>query len=77
MIVKDLIKMLKNEDPNAEVMIEQPSHDHWHSMLAAEVSSVETKTIRDSEYHSSNKIVSDDPEKYGVEDEDREVVVIG
>jgi hypothetical protein len=60
MTVRDLIKMLEGEDPELQVRIAQPTHDHWRSIKAAVPRSIEVLPVKRSEYHSADVISSYD-----------------
>ena len=73
MKVSELIERLENLDPEKEVMFEHPSHDHWRTVLASEVSQVSENMVKYAEYHRQY-VLADDYE----EDEPRiKVVLIG
>ena len=73
MKVSELIERLENLDPDMEVMFEHPSHDHWRTALASEISHVEENTVRYAEYHRQY-ILSDG---YDEDDPRQEVVLLG
>ena len=73
MKVSELIERLENLDPEMEVMFEHPSHDHWRTVLASEVSQVSENMVKYAEYHRQY-VLADDYD----EDEPRiKVVLIG
>ena len=73
MKVSELIERLQNLDPDMDVMFEHPSHDHWRTVLASEVSQVSENTVRYAEYHRQHVLAEgrDDDESC------KEVVLIG
>jgi hypothetical protein len=72
MTVQELIERLTEMDPEMEVHIKQPSHDHWHTMLAPEVCEVDELEVKSSAYHSEDVIADGDHDEHGT----RMVVVI-
>ena len=73
MKVSELIERLKDFDDDMEVMFEHPSHDHWRTVLASEVSQVSENTVRYAEYHRQHVLAE------GRDDDEpcKEVVLIG
>ena len=59
MTVKELIKALKDEDPDMPVYFAHPSHDYWRNTLASEVDELEPGTVQHSEYHGQMKVVEE------------------
>ena len=57
MKVKDLIAVLQQQDPEATVVREVPSHDYWGTTLALSVLAVEEVRIKHSAYHDTNQII--------------------
>lgn len=60
MNVKELIEMLKHEDPTAEVHFSYNSGDHWRTHLAPTVDSVSVEVVEYSEYHRMDKVLDDE-----------------
>jgi hypothetical protein len=67
MNVRELIEELKYMDPDAEVCLTYNYGDHWRTIVAPTVNSVEMGSVEYSEYHQMDKVSQDD-----YEDDDRE-----
>ena len=73
MTVRELIALLKEEEPSMPVLFAYNYGDHWHTTVAAQIDRVEVRRVRFSEYHSMDKVVEEsDDESPG----DDEVVVL-
>ena len=59
MQVHELIAQLQTVNPFLQVHIEQPSHDHWRTMLAPVVTSVEETSVIHSDYHNEWSIAKE------------------
>ena len=81
MRVQDLIELLQQENPEAEVHFSYNYGDHWRTQVAPTVDSVETGYVKYSDYHRMHKVTDDEDDIYledGERDEDiKEVVLIG
>jgi hypothetical protein len=81
MKVQDLIELLQQENPEAEVHFSYNYGDHWRTQVAPTVDSVETGYVKYSDYHRMHKVTDDEDDIYledGERDEDiKEVVLIG
>jgi len=66
MKVQELIEILKRQDPESEVVVSQPTHDHWGTIAVRDLKRVENDTVVWSDYHE--KYVLD---KESDDDEDR------
>lgn len=64
MTVKELIEELKYFDEDTEVYFQHPSHDYWHTELAARVQGVEAGDVVYSDYHSQMTIADSESESY-------------
>jgi hypothetical protein len=73
MKVQELIALLQDMNPEADVHIAYNYGDHWRTVVAPEVRSVTETYVIESNYHSMPKVVDDESE---VDDEATEVVVI-
>ena len=67
MTVAELIERLQNFDPNMEVKIAQPTHDHWKNVLASDIDDVDELEVEYSDYHSS-LVIGDGEEEYDDDD---------
>lgn len=80
MKVKDLIELLGDFNPEADVLFTYNYGDHWRTTVAAEIDSVGDGKVVHSAYHDMAKVVDDDP--YADRDDDsddegvREVVLL-
>lgn len=82
MKVADLIELLGDFDPEAEVHMAFPAGDYWRNTLAPSVCSVGDGSVRHSTYHDQDILVEDRYEDDEDEDQTperrgRPVVVIG
>jgi len=80
MNVKELIEMLQDMNPEAEVHFAYGYGDHWRTTVAPSASRVFQGQVQYSEYHRMDKLVEDEDEMYE-EDGDynenvRKVVII-
>lgn len=78
MTKKELIAKLAVFEDDDEIRIETPSHDHWNTVIARQIYSVEHARIARSDYHRADKIL----DEYPSEDEDTDgpvsrVVLLG
>ncbi len=65
MKVSELIERLQQEDPEADVHFSYNYGDHWRTMVAPKVRTVEEAAIEWSDYHRMPKqIDSDDDEPF-------------
>ena len=82
MNVKELIEMLKLEDPTAEVHFSYNYGDHWRTQVAPSVDSVESGIVEYSDYHNMDKVVDSEDDVYDEETGElnsdvRRVVILG
>ena len=59
MKVKDLIKLLGEHDPEAEVGFVHPSHDYWRTKLVSVVDEAVEGDAIISEYHRAWRLADD------------------
>ena len=71
--VQELIDMLSEYDPQAEVMVQHQAGDYWRTPLASNVTDVDLVEVNYSSYHRQDKVVDD--EDFG-EEGNREVVIL-
>ncbi len=78
MKVSDLIEMLEDFNPEAEVLFAYNYGDYWRTTVAARIDSVEDAKVVYSDYHSMDKVVMghDEPEDEGPAGT-RNVVLLG
>lgn len=69
MKVKELIRLLESEDPEASVHFQYPSHDYWGTVLASEVSGARDASIKWTEYHREYKLLD-----YYIDEDDRDEI---
>ncbi len=74
MRVSELIDLLGNFDPDMEVAFGYPSGDYWHSQLAQTPFDAEIRGVVYSDYHSRDKVVSDNEDNAG--EYDKKVVLL-
>ena len=60
MKVQELIERLKFANPEAEVHFTYGSGDYWHTVVAPKVTSVDDGLVQYSEYHRTDKLVTDE-----------------
>ena len=71
MNIRELIDMLKMEDPELDVVFQVPSRDYLRTMLTPAVEAVEGATfVKYNEHHKCEAMASDD------EDDDARAVVM-
>jgi len=75
MKVSDLIELLQQEAPDAEVHFSYNYGDHWRTQVAPTVDSVEVGYVVHSAYHSMDKVV--DEEDFDFDEDTGEPVVKG
>jgi hypothetical protein len=71
MKVSELIALLQQQDPNADIHYSYGSGDYWRTLLCPTVSRVYEGFIIPTEYHNGFKLIEDQDE-----DDVRTVVVI-
>ena len=71
--VQELIDLLSEQDPQAEVMVQHKAGDYWRTKLASNVIDVDLTEVNYSSYHRQDKVVDD--EDFG-EEGNREVVIL-
>jgi hypothetical protein len=59
MKVKDLIKLLEEHNPEAEVGFSHPSHDYWKTQLVGVVKEAEEAEVIISEYHQAWRLADE------------------
>jgi len=57
MKVRDLIKQLLDQDPEAEAHLSYGYGDHWHTEVAPKIGSVESARVIHSDYHRMDRVV--------------------
>jgi hypothetical protein len=72
MTVKELIEELQSFDENMEVKFSYNSGDYWKTTLAEDVCQIDTHYVKYSEYHRTNKLISE----YDDIDDDVQAVVL-
>jgi hypothetical protein len=82
MKVSELIELLEQQNPDAEVHFSYNYGDHWRTQVAPEVDSVETGMVEYSDYHSMDKVVDSEDDVYDDETGElnsdvRKVVILG
>lgn len=77
MKVSDLIDLLKDFNPEAEVLFAYNYGDYWRTTVAARIDSVADAKVVHSEYHSMDKVVMRDDEDDEVPAGARSVVLLG
>ena len=60
MIVKELINILVNADPDDEVQFAYNSRDYWRTEIASPVEEVGRENVQWSEYHETYKTMGED-----------------
>ncbi len=73
MTVQELINRLEQYDPQTQVHFAYNYGDHWRTMVAPAVQSVEEMRIEYSGYHEQFKLVDDEEED---NDEQQSVVIL-
>jgi hypothetical protein len=71
-LILELLDMQATGGGDLPVRFAYPSGDHWHTILAEEVTSVNAGATQYSAYHSKESVVdnSDAPEDYDPEQDD-------
>ena len=64
MLVHELIEMLQNQDPNAEVLIQEPTKCYWNRNAAKDIVMVESLPVKHSDYYNSLVIKEDEGGEY-------------
>lgn len=72
MTVQELIEQLQGFDPQTEVHFAYNYGDHWRTMVAPQVGSVEELYVKHSSYHGMPALADDDE----LRDDQKPVVVI-
>jgi len=62
MTVRELMEVLRDYDPEAEVRVAQDSHDHWRTTLARPLDTVSNQLVVFSRYHEFDVVVDEDDE---------------
>ena len=76
MTVQELIELLRYEDPKSEVHVVYQSGDHWRTLLAPKVRSVEEARVESSKYHGTDTLLEDDDMDGETYDKARQVVTL-
>jgi len=77
MTVQELIELLSNEDPKAQVHVTYSANDHWRTVLAPPVRSVDGEArIERSDYHGTDTLLDDDDCDGETYDKARQVVAL-
>lgn len=61
MKVKEMIELLKQEDPDDEVHMAFPYGDHWNNKCAPPVTGLSVEKVAYSEYHENMKLFDENP----------------
>jgi hypothetical protein len=69
MLVRELIELLQDQDPDLEVHFSYNYGDHWRTEVAPVVDTVDVANVTYSDYHEMHRLV-DDNEDDECEDED-------
>jgi len=82
MKVSELIELLEQKNPDAEVHFSYNYGDHWHTEVAPSVESVKSGMIEYSDYHRMDKVVDSEDDVYDEETGElnsdvRTVVILG
>jgi hypothetical protein len=79
MKVKDLIELLAEHDPEADVHFSYCYGDHWRTEVAPTVDSISEGLVKYSEYHRMDKLMEEHDmyEEEGDYEGTRRVVVLG
>ncbi len=67
MTVRELIALLSRQDPDAEVLLEQPTHDYWRTSVTVRPQRVDDDWVGWCGYHESLQRLTED-EARAVED---------
>jgi hypothetical protein len=68
MNVAELIELLKDCDPDEEVMVAYKSGDYWKTVLAGNIKGLESGRVTESAYHGGHKVLDDDDERADTDD---------
>jgi hypothetical protein len=82
MKVSELIELLEQKNPDAEVHFSYNYGDHWRTEVAPQVESVKSGMVEYSDYHRMDKVVDNEDDVYDEESGElnsdiREVVILG
>ena len=77
MRVAELIELLQDENPDAEVHFTYNYGDHWRTQVAPTVDSVEVGRVKFSDYHRMHKVAEWDYDEDEPDAEATEVVLLG
>jgi hypothetical protein len=82
MKVSELIELLKQQNPDAEVHYSYNYGDHWRTEVAPGVESVKSGIVQYSDYHRMDQVVDNEDDVYDEETGElssdvRTVVIIG
>lgn len=59
---QDLIALLNDLPDDAEIRIDQPTHDHWRRHIAADIIMIDEVQVAPSAYHNDNDVIQDGDE---------------
>jgi hypothetical protein len=62
--VKQLMRMLECEDPEAQVHFAYQRGDHWRTVVAPAVVRVEEGRVHHSDYHSTDVVLDEDDKRW-------------
>ena len=60
MNVKQLIEMLQYYPGDMEVRVMQPTHNHWHQIIAAKIDTAEEFPVAHSAYLNADQVLDDE-----------------
>ena len=56
----ELMRLLKDVPDDADIRIDQPTHDYWRHHLATDISAIDEVKVRASDYHGSHDVIQSD-----------------
>lgn len=70
MLKRDLLALIADLPDDADIRVATPTHDHWRTMLASEISHAAEEVVSPSAYHDGEDAIRDE------DDEDTKVVYV-
>lgn len=60
MLVRELIELLQDQDPDSDVHFSYNYGDYWRTEVAPAVDTVDVAMIVHSDYHEMDRVIDDD-----------------
>lgn len=60
MLKSELLELLERIPDNAEIRINQPTHDYWRTHLAVDITDITEESVKPSTYHDGQDVIAEE-----------------